>query len=272
MKTSHKDIFYYVLVAFILALLFFPLGWFLLMSIKPAKLAFVTPPAFIFTPSLKGYLGTIGKAIYAKYFMNSFIVAFISAVLSMGIALPAAYSFARYKFASRAGLMFWFLSIRMTPPVVVVIPMYLIMRNLRLIDTQIALCIVYLTFNIPFTIWVMKGFVEGIPSELDDAAIVDGCSRLGAFFRIILPVSLPGLVVTFVFCFIFSWNEFLFALILTARNAKTLPVAAVSFWTNVSLMWDKIAAISTICILPPFILAWVIGKYIVRGMTLGAIK
>jgi len=160
----------------------------------------------------------------------------------------------------------------MVPPIVVVLPIYLIWRKLGLLDTWIGVAIVYLTFNVPFTIWMLKSFIQEVPSTLDEAAMVDGCSRIQAFLRVVLPLCAPGLAVTGVFCFIFSWNEFLFALILTSRDAKTLTVGALDFWTNVTVQWNTIAAISTVALIPPMIVSYIFSKYLVKGMTLGAIK
>jgi len=231
------------------------------------------PPSFVFNPTNMAYVDAfVARTKFIKYLVNSVIIASMSLGISLLLGLPAAYSFARFKFRGRQDLLFWMLTLRMVPPIVVVLPIYLIWRKLGLLDTWIGVAIVYLTFNVPFTIWMLKSFIQEVPSTLDEAAMVDGCSRIQAFLRVVLPLCAPGLAVTGVFCFIFSWNEFLFALILTSRDAKTLTVGALDFWTNVTVQWNTIAAISTVALIPPMIVSYIFSKYLVKGMTLGAIK
>lgn len=251
----------------------FPLYWFFLLSIKDPLTFLSVPPSFVFNPTNMAYVDAfVARTKFIKYLVNSVIIASMSLGISLLLGLPAAYSFARFKFRGRQDLLFWMLTLRMVPPIVVVLPIYLIWRKLGLLDTWIGVAIVYLTFNVPFTIWMLKSFIQEVPSTLDEAAMVDGCSRIQAFLRVVLPLCAPGLAVTGVFCFIFSWNEFLFALILTSRDAKTLTVGALDFWTNVTVQWNTIAAISTVALIPPMIVSYIFSKYLVKGMTLGAIK
>ena len=271
MKIARTTLFYFCL-ALIACSIAFPLLWFLSLAFKEAKLTFTVPPTLISRPTLSAFRDVFTKGSSSQNLFNSLIVACATTVLSILAALPAAYGFARFRFKRSQDLLFWILSLRMAPAIAVVIPYYLLMRDLHLLGSYASLIIIYLSFNIPLTVWMMKGAIEEVPAELDESARIDGCSRLGAFFRIVLPLTSSGLVVTAVLCFIYSWNEFLFALVLTTNRTQTLPVAAVGFWTNVLLEWNKIAAISFVCLIPPLALSLLFRKYIVRGLTLGAIK
>jgi multiple sugar transport system permease protein len=161
---------------------------------------------------------------------------------------------------------------RMLPPIILMVPFYLLANKLGLIDTGLALVLAYLVYNLPFIIWMMKGFFDDIPRVLDESAQIDGCSHWGAFLRIVLPLCGPGLAVTCTLNFIFSWNEFLWASVLTGMRSKTMTVGISAFWTNVSLEWTKIGAASTVFLLPPILLAIIFRKYMVGGLTLGAVK
>jgi len=152
------------------------------------------------------------------------------------------------------------------------VPFYLLANRLHIIDTRLSLILAYCVYNLPFLIWMMKGFFDDIPRALDESALIDGCSHLGAFLRVVLPLSGPGLAVTSILNFVFSWNEFLWASILTGMRSKTMTVGISAFWTNVSLEWAKIGAASTLFLLPPVILAIVFRKYMVSGITMGAVK
>jgi len=249
----------------------FPVIWFLLLSLKSPDLIFATPPVFWFKPTLGAYRETILSG-YSNQLWNSLLVASGSTAVCLILGVPAAYAFDRFTFFGRKDLLFWMLSVRMAPPIAVVLPFYLVMRRLELVGTLTALILVNLTVNLPLVVWLMKDFFAEVPRSLDESALVDGATRLRAFVNIIFPLAAPGIVVSTVFAFIFSWNEFFFALILSSINSQTLTVAAASFWTNVQLEWHKLAAVSMVTILPPFLLAFLLGRYLVRGLTFGAVK
>jgi len=184
----------------------------------------------------------------------------------------AAYSLARFKFKGSDNIAFWMLSIRMMPPVVAVIPLYIIMRNLRLLDTPWCLVIAYLTINLPFVVWMMKGFFEEIPREIEESALVDGCSTFDVFRRIALPLAAPGLAATGIFTFIFSWNEFLIALILTGTKSVTLPVGIIGYMKETGINWGYMTAGGILALIPVIIFAALAQKNLVKGLTMGALK
>jgi len=206
-----------------------------------------------------------------KYILNSVIIASSTTLLSLMLGSMAAYAISRFRVGGR-NLEIWILSNRAMPPIVLIIPYFIIMKNLRLLDTHLALILAYLTFNLPFAIWLMKGFFDEIPPALEEAAMIDGCSRFKAFLKIVLPVSKSGLLTTAIFTFIFSWNEFFFALILTTRNAVTVPVLDSKFISIMGSLYGEMAAAATVTMVPIILLALVVQRYLVRGLTLGAIR
>jgi multiple sugar transport system permease protein len=204
---------------------------------------------------------------------NSIVVTSATTAISMVTGVIAAYAFARLRFPGRDRLVFVFLATYMLPPIAILLPVYEFLSGFGLLDTQIALIAVYTSFVTPFVIWLMRGYFEGISTELDDAARVDGCTRLGALWRVILPVSLPGLFSTMVLAFLLCWDEFFYALILTQTNAsKTLPVAINDFIGRHSVDFGMLAAGGLLAALPPVIIAFFCQRYIVSGLTAGSVK
>jgi len=261
----------YFLVIVIIIFFGFPFYWTVSLSFK-TRLQAMDPSAWLFEPTLQNYIYLFTKWNLGKYFLNSLIVTIATIFLSLALSLPAAYSLARFNFKGKESLAFWILSLRMLPAMSAVIPFYVIADLLHLLDTQIILIIAYLTFNIPFSIWLLRDFISGIPIDLEEAALIDGCSRFSAFVRVVLPLATPGLVVTAVFCFIQSWNEFAFALFLTGMEAKTLPPAITFFMTSVGVKWGELAATASIITIPVIVFAWMTQRYLVRGLTFGAVK
>ena len=203
---------------------------------------------------------------------DSLIISFATALVSVLIGAPAAYSLARFKIGGE-NLSFWILSTRMFPPVASALPLFLIFKHIRFLDTHLALIIANTIFNLPFVIWLFKGFFEDLPVELEEAARIDGCSFWGSFVRIALPLITPGLVVTTLFSFVFAWNEFMFALILTfTPRAKTLPIIAASTMTSESMLWGKLTVLGTLIAVPSILMTLLAQKYIVRGLTAEALK
>jgi multiple sugar transport system permease protein len=169
-------------------------------------------------------------------------------------------------------LPFWVLSIRMFPPIAIILPIYVIMRKLHLLDTYYAVIIMHTLVNLPFVVWLMSGFFREIPDEIDEAAVIDGCSIWSAYFKVIIPVVKPGLFATAVFCLITSWNEFLFALVLSGRNVTTLPVATAFYVTDRDILWGPMAAVGVTASIPIIVFTILIQKHLVRGLTYGAVK
>jgi multiple sugar transport system permease protein len=205
--------------------------------------------------------------------VNSLVVVSSTTAIAMVTGVIAAYAFARLHFPGRNYLIYIFLATYMLPPIAIILPIYEFLSGFGLLDTRIALIVVYSSFVTPFVIWLMRGYFEHISTELDDAARVDGCSRLGALWRVILPVSLPGLFSTTVLAFLLCWDEFFYALILTQTNeSKTLPIAINDFIGRHSVDFGMLAAGGLIAALPPVIIAFVFQRYIVSGLTAGGVK
>ena len=252
-------------------LFFFPLLWFALLSLKPPRLTFAAPPPLFFEPTLKAYIQTIFGGGFVQELWNSFAIAGGCTLLCMLFGIPAAYGFARFNFPGRRDTLIWLLSLRMAPPIAVLLPFYLLMRATGLVGTLTSMILINFVVNLPLFIWLLKDFFREVPVSLEESAMVDGCTRVQAVIRIALPLAAPGIVVATVFAFIFAWNEFLFALVFSSSDTQPLTVAAANFWTNVQLEWHLLAAVSTVTVLPPLLLAFLLGKYIVRGLTLGGV-
>lgn len=275
-RITPKVIAYVVVLAFVVFEVF-PVYWMISTSFKSRWDAFRLPPVWFFQPTLEHYVTILSGKGWSStpitpLLINSIIVAGSSSVLALLCGSLAAYGLSRFPTRYGKHLAMWILSTRMFPPVAVAIPVFLMMSNLGLIDTYWALIIPYSAFNISFVVWMMRSFFDQIPVELEQAAMIDGCSRLGAFFRIVLPLTLPGLVATGVFVLIFSWNEFLFALILTRTAAKTAPVAIADFVTLYGIQWGQLTAYATLISAPIIILGLLFQRYIVKGLTLGAVQ
>ena len=200
------------------------------------------------------------------------IIAFATTLVAMFLGVLAAYALARVKFRGSNIYMGTMMGAQMIPPIAIVIPLYVILRNLDIYDTHLGLILVYLSFVLPLVIWLMRSYFATIPTELEDAARIDGCTRLQALVKIVLPLSGPGLVSVLIFAFIASWNEYLYAFIYTNVDAKTLPVLIGEFSTKLGLEYLKIAAAGVIASLPPIILALIFQKYLIKGLTAGAVK
>jgi len=275
-KKSHsvrKNTIYYVLITIVLVVALFPIVWMVLTSIKPELDSFRIPPVWFFKPTFKNYVNAFYLRPLMDYIVNSIIIATIATILSVLIGIFAAYAFARLKLAGSRQLQFWILSFRMLPPIAVALPLYLLWSQVGLMDTKLGLILVYATMNIPLTVWVLISFFQQLPKELDEAAMMDGCSQFGVLWRVILPLSLPGLVSVLILTFIFCWNEFAFAVILTNIRAKTIPVGIAAFsGESRGTDWAKICAVANTITMPVIVLAIIAQKYLVRGLSFGFIK
>ena len=262
---------YLGLVAVVLVIFLFPIYWMIITAFKPFAETKQFPPTFspheITLDNFKEGWAAGGD----KGLKDSFIVALGSTIISLVIGVPAAYSIARYQ-TGGDNLSFWILSIRMMPAVVPSISLFLLFQKFKLYDTYWGLIIIYGMFNIPFVVWIMKGFFEEIPISLEEAAWVDGVSRMRAFWDIVLPLSTPGLMTNALFCFIFSWNEFMFALILTIRNVLTFPRFIPFLMKYQEPQWGQIAAMGLVSIIPIIFIAFILQRYLVRGLTYGAVR
>jgi multiple sugar transport system permease protein len=275
-RSPPRRLFSGVILAAALAFFLFPVVWMFLTSFKNEAEFFSYPPVFIPRSfSLLNYLNAMrfppdGRG-GLQGVRDSLIVSTGSMAVSMLLGASAAYSFARYRTGGQS-LSFWVLSTRMFPPVASALPLFLLFRSLHLLDTHLALIIANTVFNLPFVIWLLKGFFEDLPAELEEAALVDGATIFGAFRRIALPLVAPGLVATALFSFIFTWNEFMFALLMTRRDVRTLTIIVPSLVGGHEILWGEIAAVGVVAIIPNVLLALLLQRYLVRGLTLGAVK
>jgi multiple sugar transport system permease protein len=267
MKTFAK----YVALIAVLAFFMTPIVWTAITAIKPTELISSQPIVWIFKPTLDHFRIIFLQNNILSPLLNSTIIAVASTLGVLITAAPASYALSRFRVPFGPQIASYFLSARMAPPVTVVLPLFLLFRSFNLIDTHAALISAYVTVNMPFAVWMLKGFFDEIPKELDEAALLDGCSRFHAFVRIVLPLTAPGLAATAIISFIFSWNEFLFAILLTNYHARTLPVAASAMMTDRMVLWGELCATAIVIYLPVVIFALVVRKYLIKGFTFGAV-
>jgi multiple sugar transport system permease protein len=253
----------------LLAAVMFPFLWLVQLAFRPS--ADIFADELLFTPTLESFKGLL-QGNFLKSFGNSLMASSLSTVLSLAIGVPAAYALTRWNFPGRSRVALWILVTRMAPPIAFTIPFFLAYRWLGLQDTVFGLAIVYLTFNLAIVIWLMQTFFEAVPPALEEAAYIDGCGVWEAFWKIALPLTAPGLAATAVLCFIFSWNDFFYALILTRTNAITAPVAIVNFLQYEGWEWSRIAAAGTLVMFPVVIFTVLVRTWLVRGLTAGGIK
>jgi multiple sugar transport system permease protein len=253
-----------------------PVYWMITISLKTEGDQFASPPKwFSFTPTLQHYYDAFVMRSFGQYLITSAIVAVVSTACALVIGTLAAYALARFRlpYSLDRKLSLWILSTRMFPAIVTAVPLFLMMRDLRLLNTRASLIVVYTAFNLPFVVWMMRGFFAEVPRDLEEAALVDGDSRLGALVRVVLPLVTPGLAATAVFCLIVCWNEFLFALILTQTDvAMTLPVGIAGRVTQYEIKWGVMSAAGVVAMMPILIFALAMQRYLVRGLSLGAVK
>ncbi|WP_149588313.1 carbohydrate ABC transporter permease [Tabrizicola flagellatus] len=250
----------------------FPFYWMVTTSLKTQVVALESPPVWWFTPTLANYWEVLFVDKVGPALINSIIVAVCTTALAVGLGTPAAYALARFEFPGKRDLWFWFITNRFVSPVVLAFPVFLIARQTGLRDTQIALILMYLTFTLPIVIWICTDQFRSIPRELDEAAMLEGASQWRIFRSICLPLAMPGVAVSSILSFIFSWNELLFAYILAPKAAKTAPAMAVTFMEGYDVPYGKIMATSTLIVVPVLIFALLASKHLVRGLTMGAVK
>lgn len=256
----------------------FPFIWMISTSFKPANEVYSFPPTFIpLEPTIKGYIEILTKSSSSFNFINwtanSTIIALFTTVFSMVIATTGGYGLSRFKFRFKGALTYTILTTQVLPGSLLIVPLYIIMGNLKLLDTHLGLILAYATFSVPFCTWMMKGFFDTISTSIDEAAMVDGASRFKLFTAIIIPLTAPGLVATGLFSFITGWNEYLFASVfMKSYKNWTLPVGIASFQGQYTTNWGTIMAGSVLITLPVVVLFLVLQKHLVSGMTAGAVK
>jgi len=262
----------YVLALLATAFFAFPIFWMFSSSLKSDDVITAYPPVWLFTPSLHNFVKLVEDLDMMKMFINSSIIVGLSTCLAMICGTLAAYALARFDINNKQLIAFEVLSIRMLPPIVSVVPMFILARWLGVFDTYWLLIAAYALTGLPFVVWVMRVFIQDIPQSIEEAALIDGCSRIETFWRVTLPLLMPGLAATMVIVFMFAWNEFLLASMLTSNAAKTLPVIAANTLNAKSIAWGMASAAGVVMSLPVVILVLLMQRYLVRGLTLGAVK
>ncbi|MCB9969631.1 MAG: carbohydrate ABC transporter permease [Geminicoccaceae bacterium] len=249
----------------------FPFVWLLIMSFKTIDDIFAWPPKWLFVPTLENYTG-LWEGDFPKSFANSLIVSVGSTAIAILLGVPGAYALSRMDMGRSNQLSILILASRMAPPIAFTIPYFLAYRHIGLLDSRLGLVIIYLTFNLSLVVWLMRSFFDATPRALEEAAWIDGASLWQSFVKIILPLSGPGLAATAILCFLYSWNDFFFALILTRTEATTAPVAIVNFMNYEGWAWGKIAAGGAMVMLPVLVFSFLVRRFLIQGMTAGAIK
>jgi len=297
-----------ILTIVVAIIMLIPVAWMIMTAFKSRSDAVAAPPKVFFKPSMEGFIALltqrrqltieqglqelqnrtdlkwydkvmlkrgqqiIDKSEYVNYLTNSVIISVTSTVFSVVLGVLAGYAFSRFPVKGKDDLMFFILSTRMLPAVVVTIPIFLMYRQVGLYDSRVGMILLYTVFNLSFSVWLMKGFIDEIPREYEEAALVDGYSRIQAFLRVVLPQAVTGIAATTVFCLIFAWNEFGFALMLTTEKARTAPPSIPSVLGTGGIEWAAIAAGSLGFLIPVVIVTFALRDYLLRGVTFGAVR
>jgi sorbitol/mannitol transport system permease protein len=251
--------------------MFFPVFWMVLTAFKHERDAFTSPPQFIFKPTLEQFDAVLSGGLTAAV-ANSLWVTLASTALVIALALPAAYALALRPVEKWQDVLFFFLSTRMLPVVGAIVPIYVIARNINMLDNVWTLVVLYTAINLPIAVWMLRSFMSEVPTEVLEAARVDGASLWEEARAVLLPMIAPGVAATALICVIFTWNEFFLAVTLTAVRAQTVPVYLVGFITSEGAFWARLSAAATLAAIPVLLAGWVAQRYLVRGLTLGAIK
>lgn len=255
----------------IILFLGFPIFWIALTAFKPERYVFSTE--FRFVPTLDSFRAIFQDPLaFGPLTINSLVISTGTVIIALPLAVMAAYAFSRFTFRGQRPLLIWVLVTQFLPPVVVVLPFFALFRQLQLVDTKIGLVWINLSIVLPYSIWMVKGFVDALPTEIEQASLIDGCNEFQTLRFITLPLLAPSIITAGVFSFILTWNEFLFALILTRQEARTLTIGLLSTNTATGIRWDWMSATGLIVMIPVFILSLTIRKHFVQGMTMGAVK
>lgn len=274
MKISRlENVLRHVLV--ILAIIFFmmPIFWLLTTAFKFGREAFSIPPRWLFFDfTLKNLQNVLQNTQTGRFILNSIIISAGATSLSLLLGVPAGYAIARSRSHLLNSASYFFLLLLMIPPIAMLIPFYLVMRDLHLLGTYLAVIMLDTVFDAAFVVWMMRSYFQDVPKEMEEAAVVDGATPFQAFTKVALPLSVPGIVASALYCIIFSWNDFLFALMLTSPKTKTIPLGILASFSSVEINWGQMAAMSIFAIIPAFVIALFLNRYFVQGLTMGAAK
>lgn len=273
-KTKRRvfSIVVYVALGLFCVFTFGPLLWLLSLSFKTQLQAFADPPVFIFLPTLNNYQKLFVESGFLKFFANSLFISTLTTVSCLAVGTPAAYAITKLQKRWKNVFLVWIILTRMVPAMTYIIPFFIVFSKSGLIDTRLGLVFSYFTFNLPLVIWLMRSFFMDLPESLEDAALIDGATISQAFLKIILPITGPGLVSTGILTFIMSWNEFIFALVLTRRQAVTASIAIVNLMKYEGTEWGQMGAGAIVLTIPAIFIALFVGKYLAKGLTSGAVK
>ena len=270
-KKELMNVFQVTLIVIAILVMLVPIAWIFLAAFKNHIDVFQLK--ILFTPTLENFRSVFEPPYYlGRKLVNSTIVAFVTVLIAIPAATMAAYSFSRFRMVGETAMLVVVLATQFVPAVVIILPFFVMFRDLGVLDTRLGLIIVNLAIVMPFAIWMIKGFIDGIPLDTEEAAMIDGSSRLQVIRNIVLPMAAPGLLTAGIFCFIISWNEFLFALILTNKDSVTLPIGLALFKAEEGDLWNLLSAAGIIIMVPMFVLALIIRNYFVQGMTMGAVR
>ncbi|MEM2010594.1 MAG: carbohydrate ABC transporter permease [Nitrososphaerota archaeon] len=271
-RTTPLKFFMYLLASIIVTLSVFPIAWIVIASFKTMHQVFQMPPQLVFEPTFDNYRRLLFGGQLMNAFFNSLVISILTVTVSLVLGIPTAYSLSVLKNRVGRNVSFWILSVRMAPAFAVIIPYFILMYYLKLIDTIWAVIVTYLTFAIPFQTWLLKITFEELPRELEEAALIDGATKSSALFRIILPNAAPMIASASILTFVLAWNEFLMAFILTSRDARTVPVLITALSGTHKLDWPIMAAITTVSMIPAFAFITFVQRYLIKGLTMGAVK
>jgi len=262
-----------VLTVVIFLFFMIPLYWLLTTSLKYGRDAFALPPRWLFfTPTLKNYTEALANSRSLTFIQNSLIITTGTTLLSLALGVPAGYAIARTRWRLLNASSFFFLILLMVPPVATLIPFYLVMRDLHLLGTYWAVILLDTAFDASFVVWMMRSYFLDVPQEMEEAALVDGASHFTAFLQVALPLSIPGIISSALYCIIYSWNDFLFALMLTSPKTKTIPLGILASFSAADVSWGQMTTLSVFAIIPAIVISLLLNRYFVQGLTMGASK
>ncbi len=271
--TTAQKIIIYLLIIITLVAFIGPILWFILLAFRDPGDTYQLPPQLLFAPTLKSFETTfVNPGNNRMQLVNSIIVSTGATLLSLPFSLSAAYALSRFQMRAKRFIMMWYVSLLMAPPIVFIIPYFVLMTRIGWAGTYQSMIVLLQTITIPFSVWLLKSFIDDVPVELEESALVDGANRFQMFFSITLPLALPGIIVTSMFAFVFSWNNVIFPLVLSKQQTATLPVGTISFFASTGVYWNQIAATAVVAMLPPMLIFLTLGRYVVRGLTFGAVK
>ncbi len=262
----------YATVALISLGILFPVYWLVVTSFKGKTGVYDAPAVFPETFVYQNYTEPFFNGPMGEYLWNSLVISTLNMLLVLALAIPATYALSRAKVYGQKHLFFWMITNRMAPPAVFILPFFLIFSTLNLLDTYFVVIVVYCVFNLPFAVWLLKGMIDNIPVSLDESALLDGCSIGGVLWRVIIPLAKPGIAVTGLLCWLFAWNHYIFAVILTNTEARTITTGLAEYVTVMGTNWGRMAAVALVTMLPAFFFVYFAQNYIVTGLTFGAVK